>query len=237
MEALGKDASRRPSHGCVLVSTQVAEQSVDIDADLLITDIAPTDMLLQRLGRLWRHERSSRSCAQPEIWIQMPALDQEALRVASERELRQSLGKSARVSIVHEIGATTEACRQLIDDRYSIPARQVRRRQDKARLGVKWPATGYAEDRVLSHADLAERREQLLERVACVRCWKAPDFERAALLVSADDSTFRPADVYADQVHAVIVASRPRTDRNQPQVGAKRCRSAIQRRSAAAASP
>jgi CRISPR-associated endonuclease/helicase Cas3 len=53
MNQLGKDASNRPN-GCILVSTQVAEQSVDIDADLLITDIAPTDMLLQRIGRLWR---------------------------------------------------------------------------------------------------------------------------------------------------------------------------------------
>ncbi len=56
MNRLGKDSTNRPN-GCVLVSTQVAEQSVDIDADLLITDLAPTDMLLQRLGRLWRHDR------------------------------------------------------------------------------------------------------------------------------------------------------------------------------------
>ena len=56
MNRLGKDSTNRPN-GCILVSTQVAEQSVDIDADLLITDLAPTDMLLQRLGRLWRHDR------------------------------------------------------------------------------------------------------------------------------------------------------------------------------------
>ena len=46
--------------GCILVSTQIAEQSVDLDADLLVTELAPTDMLLQRLGRLWRHEREQR---------------------------------------------------------------------------------------------------------------------------------------------------------------------------------
>jgi CRISPR-associated endonuclease/helicase Cas3 len=96
MVRLGKDSANRPA-GCILVSTQVAEQSVDIDADLLITDLAPTDMLLQRLGRLWRHDRSTRPCAQPEVWIQTPALDGSALREASERELRQALGKSARV--------------------------------------------------------------------------------------------------------------------------------------------
>jgi CRISPR-associated endonuclease/helicase Cas3 len=96
MERLGKDASHRPV-GCVLVSTQVAEQSVDIDADLLITDLAPTDMLLQRLGRLWRHDRPSLPCSRPEIWIQMPDCDNTYLRSASGRELRDILGKSARV--------------------------------------------------------------------------------------------------------------------------------------------
>jgi CRISPR-associated endonuclease/helicase Cas3 len=96
MARLGKDSANRP-HGCILVSTQVAEQSVDIDADLLITDLAPSDMLLQRLGRLWRHDRPGRPCLQPEVWIQMPEAGDAFLRAASEKGLREVLGKSARV--------------------------------------------------------------------------------------------------------------------------------------------
>lgn len=54
---LGKDSRYRPK-GSLLVSTQIVEQSVDIDADFLVTDLAPVDLLIQRIGRLHRHPRS-----------------------------------------------------------------------------------------------------------------------------------------------------------------------------------
>ena len=56
-ELLGK--GREPG-GCVVIGTQTLEQSLDIDADLLIADLCPVDVLLQRIGRLHRHRGNAR---------------------------------------------------------------------------------------------------------------------------------------------------------------------------------
>lgn len=68
--------AQRNDTGHILVGTQVLEQSLDIDADFLITRFAPTDMLLQRIGRLWRHTEIMRpEGAHCEAWLLVPSLD------------------------------------------------------------------------------------------------------------------------------------------------------------------
>ena len=57
--------------GVVVFTTQVAEMSLDISVDLLVTDIAPVSSLIQRLGRLNRHGLEK---AKPFIVVGAPAL-------------------------------------------------------------------------------------------------------------------------------------------------------------------
>lgn len=106
--------NNRTKSGRILVGTQVVEQSVDIDADFLISRICPTDMLLQRLGRLWRHKESYRPPkASREAWILSPKLEP-----ALNKPLA-AFGKTAKVYAPYVLLRTLEVWQQLLT--ISIP--------------------------------------------------------------------------------------------------------------------
>jgi CRISPR-associated endonuclease/helicase Cas3 len=55
LRRFGPDGKR--PHKSILIATQVVEQSLDLDFDLMVSHIAPIDLILQRLGRMHRHIR------------------------------------------------------------------------------------------------------------------------------------------------------------------------------------
>ncbi|OEU64034.1 MAG: hypothetical protein BBJ57_02925 [Desulfobacterales bacterium PC51MH44] len=57
MKRFGDKSKHANRKGQVLIATQVVEQSLDLDFDVLITDLAPIDLIIQRAGRLRRHIR------------------------------------------------------------------------------------------------------------------------------------------------------------------------------------
>ncbi|MBF0555450.1 MAG: CRISPR-associated helicase Cas3' [Nitrospirae bacterium] len=60
LKCFGKQSGKNERRGKILIATQVVEQSLDLDFDLLISDLAPMDLLIQRAGRLHRHLRDER---------------------------------------------------------------------------------------------------------------------------------------------------------------------------------
>ncbi len=57
LDRFGKESHSAKRRGRVLIATQVVEQSLDVDFDVMISDLAPVDLLIQRAGRLHRHSR------------------------------------------------------------------------------------------------------------------------------------------------------------------------------------
>lgn len=57
--SFGEGSNQQDRQERLMIATQVAEQSLDLDFDVLITDLAPIDRVLQRAGRLQRHVRDT----------------------------------------------------------------------------------------------------------------------------------------------------------------------------------
>ena len=88
----GKLSTSAQRAGKVLIATQVVEQSLDLDFDAMVTDLAPIDLLIQRAGRLWRHHRHERE-GQPELLVVGP----EPIADADDNWFRQAFPRAAYV--------------------------------------------------------------------------------------------------------------------------------------------
>jgi CRISPR-associated endonuclease/helicase Cas3 len=103
---------RRP---CIIVATQTLEQSLDVDFDLLITDLCPSDVLLQRIGRLFRHNRvRPPAFASPRCIVLVPDEGKEWLLKPDAH--RRQFGRERAYEDLRSVAATWELLEERIND-------------------------------------------------------------------------------------------------------------------------
>nr|WP_221933856.1 CRISPR-associated helicase Cas3' [Tepidimonas alkaliphilus] len=156
---LGKGS---PAGPLLLIGTQTLEQSLDIDADWLITDLAPMDVLIQRFGRLHRHARSNRpaALAEPRALVRVPPRGLDAY-IARDGSLRAPAG----LGTVYADGRVlTLTWQSLVSDPELALPHQARCRietathpESFARLPDPWPAHG----RTIEGKELSDIRQAL----------------------------------------------------------------------------
>ena len=136
--ALGR---RRPRKA-ILVATQVVEQSLDLDFDVMFTELAPVDLVLQRAGRLHRHQRDPKerhAHTTPVLWV--AGLECEGVPDFGSAEqiyeryvlLRSWLALKNRAQI--ELPGDID---RLVQEVYSEPAPQGLSREWCEALGKAW---------------------------------------------------------------------------------------------------
>jgi CRISPR-associated endonuclease/helicase Cas3 len=108
----------------IVVGTQVLEQSLDLDFDVMASDLAPVDLLLQRSGRLHRHERKGRPVADAVLYVNVardsagaPEWGVNAV-IYDEYVLRRTMEALAVRTVLH----LPDDFRALVEAVYSSPA-------------------------------------------------------------------------------------------------------------------
>jgi CRISPR-associated endonuclease/helicase Cas3 len=150
LQRADKRSTPAQRQGYVLVATQVIEQSLDLDFDLMITDLAPMDLLIQRAGRVHRHWRGERGAptlvVHAPAWTAAPTSDWLAEWSAGTARVYPDHGRlwltmrelQARGALI-----TPQHSRELIETVYgpdaaaSIPAAIGQRTADAARCALR----------------------------------------------------------------------------------------------------
>lgn len=141
-DLFGKAAGEQRPRRAILVATQVVEQSLDVDFDVMLSQIAPVDLLLQRCGRVWRHERGAaerHGMTGPILHVLLPSGDELKFGPSEKVYDREILLRT--LSLLHERPCfkLPAEFRELIEGCYGggplmnavIPSEELQRASDK----------------------------------------------------------------------------------------------------------
>ena len=96
MDLFGPHSNQEKRKGKLVIATQVIEQSLDIDFDFMVSDLAPIDLIIQRAGRLHRHKRERKN-KQTIMGVFMPNYNEKP----QENWYKDKFPKAAKVYIHH----------------------------------------------------------------------------------------------------------------------------------------
>ncbi|GAB3338233.1 CRISPR-associated helicase Cas3' [Chromohalobacter beijerinckii] len=137
----GKDSTPSLRCGQVLVTTQVFQESLDCDADQMVSDIAPIDLLIQRAGRLQRHQRGERPEPVLQVlapaWSDTPGADWLSQAHRGTQAVYQDTSLVWLTQrVLREQGAITMPgeARTLIESVYAFPVDDIPEALDQARF-------------------------------------------------------------------------------------------------------
>ena len=142
----GKEVPRdRPRRRSILVATQVVEQSLDLDFDIMVTYLAPVDLVLQRSGRLQRHKRKRPSGLRKRLlWVIGPTPGDEEevlkLKVYDKYHLWRSWLFLQKTSSIADSQGIDELVQQVYNSEtplHELADESIRSRLDEAREKVE----------------------------------------------------------------------------------------------------
>lgn len=139
LQRLGRRSTAAQRNGLIVVGTQVLEQSLDIDFDVLVCDLCPMDLLLQRIGRLHRHGEHPRPKPLQTAACLVLNADGEALEPGAEKIYGAYLLKmTARLlpDVIHlpgDISPLVQETYQVKDENFSDDEAGIARAYDEYR--------------------------------------------------------------------------------------------------------
>jgi len=108
----------RTAKGKIWISTQLVEASLDIDFDVLFTEVAPADSLIQRMGRVWRHRKEDYKGKEPNVYI-LSQVDEKRVSHVYEKALREESLKLINQHLDNEGYLLSKEKRKIVEILYS----------------------------------------------------------------------------------------------------------------------